>query len=106
MGTPDERLSHSATPAPIDSKPAGSRHDSPSQDRTSPDRKRGRKSIDIAKAQDELSPLIVPTDEDVESPPSLYDTNSQQSSDGWDGGGVEETKSSWYLLLLTLAIGG
>lgn len=76
-----------------------------SKDRSSTDSKDPRKSADSNKEQDELSPLIIPAREDFESPPSFINVQSPRSSDGWDVES-EETKSSFYLFLLTLAIGG
>lgn len=74
-------------------------------ERGSSDIRKGRRSIESLKEQNENSPLIVPAQEDIESPPDFSNVQSPISSDEWDIE-PEETKSSWYLLLLTLAIGG
>lgn len=67
-------------------------------------------SLDIRKdqdqEQDETSPLIRPQTEGVESPLTLSTIPSPEDSENWNEGDTEETKSSWYLLLLTLSIGG
>lgn len=74
-------------------------------ERGSSDLRKGRRSIESLKEQNENSPLIVPAQEDIESPSDFDNVQSPISSDEWDIE-PEETKSSWYLLLLTLAIGG
>ncbi|KAF1346855.1 hypothetical protein BDV97DRAFT_227947 [Delphinella strobiligena] len=74
-------------------------------ERGSSDVMKGRRSIESLKEQNENSPLIVPAQEDIESPPDFSNVQSPMSLDEWDTE-PEETKSSWYLLLLTLAIGG
>lgn len=56
--------------------------------------------------QDETSPLIRPRSEGVESPLTLSTIPSPEDSENWNDQDTEETKSSWYLILLTLSIGG
>lgn len=65
-------------------------------------------SLDLHKEQeqDETSPLIKPGDSDLDSPLTLSNIPSPENSDGWNEGEMEDTKSSWYLFLLTLSIGG
>jgi solute carrier family 45 protein 1/2/4 len=67
-------------------------------------------SLDIGKEQqdqDETSPLIAPPRaESVESPLTLSNLPSPVDSEDWNDPVPEETKSSWYLFLLTLSIGG
>ena len=69
---------------------------------------RASTSFDLNKEpeQDETSPLIQARAEGLESPLTLSNLSSPQYSDDWDEGEKEETKSSWYLFLLTLSIGG
>jgi solute carrier family 45, member 1/2/4 len=57
-----------------------------------------RESID---AMNEQSPLLRPRSSDEED--SGLKVVSPLSDEGWQGGNDEETKSSWYLLLLTLS---
>lgn len=71
------------------------------------DTKRASRSMDV-KEQNESSPLISPTrrsNESVETPP-FSPVGSPDQVDDWSEDHTQETKSSWYLLLLTLAIGG
>ncbi|TKX25971.1 hypothetical protein C1H76_1817 [Elsinoe australis] len=66
------------------------------------------RSIDmLRKDANENSPLIMPTqryDDPGISP--LTPTESAVDSEDWDDGPPQETKSTWYLVLLTIAIGG
>jgi len=73
------------------------------------------KSIDKIKREagvwNEQSPLLGPRgSEEVERLSPLDNVLSPASDESWDGDGdgdeSQETKSSWYLLLLTMAIGG
>lgn len=108
MLTPDGRSSHSARQADSrtgNSKALSPSRESSSQTRSSQDYNKNRTSVDSNKEQNESSPLILPTREHAESPPSSINVSSPQSSPGWEGD-AEETKSSFYLFLLTLAIGG
>ena len=57
-----------------------------------------RGSIDTT---DEQSPLLRPRSSDGED--SGLKVVSPLSDEDWQGGNDEETKSSWYLLLLTLS---
>ncbi|GAB7347801.1 hypothetical protein MBLNU459_g5342t1 [Dothideomycetes sp. NU459] len=79
--------------------------DSSSRRSSSHDIRRGSRSLDIAKEQDESSPLIGPREEEEELLTPISNVPSPQS-DGWNEDQAQETKSSLYLLLLTLAIGG
>ncbi|KAH0014338.1 hypothetical protein KCU78_g8718, partial [Aureobasidium melanogenum] len=66
-------------------------------------------SLDIQKEQDdqnETSPLIRPRSESLESPLTISSMPSPEDSENWDNVNTEETKSQWYLILLTLSIGG
>ncbi|THX73331.1 hypothetical protein D6D04_08581 [Aureobasidium pullulans] len=66
-------------------------------------------SLDMPKEQedqDETSPLIRPQSEGVESPLTLSTIPSPEDSENWNEADTEDTKSSWYLVLLTLSIGG
>lgn len=66
-------------------------------------------SLDMPKEQedqDETSPLIRPQSERVESPLTLSTIPSPEDSENRNEADTEDTKSSWYLLLLTLSIGG
>lgn len=74
---------------------------------------RSSKSIDLFKADDgkmnEQSPLLGPrTSEDVGQLPPLQSVLSPGSSGSWNAGEEtrQETKSSRYLMLLTVVIGG
>jgi len=62
---------------------------------------RASRSIDL---MDEESPLLSPeSSNDDKSPPRRGSILRQIESSGED---VQETKSTWYLFLLTLSIGG
>lgn len=66
-------------------------------------------SLDTQKEQedqDETSPLLAPRRESVESALTISSMPSPQDSDPWNNIKTEETKSQWYLILLTLSIGG
>ena len=66
-------------------------------------------SLDTQKEQDdqdETSPLIAPRRESQESALTISSMPSPQDSDPWNNISTEETKSQWYLILLTLSIGG
>jgi hypothetical protein len=76
--------------------------------------RRASKSIDVLRQEEgkvnEQSPLLGPRGnagmEEVR-PLSLSPLQSPESGDSWDAeGNREESKSSWYLFLLTLALGG
>ena len=56
----------------------------------------------------EASPLMDPSrrSEDVRPLDLGADIPSPEQSDDWDEDQAQETKSSWYLMLLTIAIGG
>jgi solute carrier family 45 protein 1/2/4 len=56
--------------------------------------------------QDETSPLIAPRRESIESGLTISSMPSPEDSDTWNNITPEETKSQWYLILLTLSIGG
>lgn len=59
--------------------------------------------------QNEQSPLLAPKrSEDAPSLPPLAGVMSPDHEDPWEDGldPKPETKSSWYLILLTLSIGG
>lgn len=75
--------------------------------RRSTDTRRGSRSIDM-KEQDESSPLIraAGASDDMASMSPLTAVGSPDALDDWMEDEKQETKSSWYLLLLTLAIGG
>lgn len=70
--------------------------------------RRSSKSADLSKEeQNESSPLIGPREaEDMGSLPLLSGVPSPNDDDDWNEDQTQETKSSWYLMLLTLAIGG
>ncbi|KAK4983395.1 hypothetical protein LTR66_000039 [Elasticomyces elasticus] len=72
------------------------------------DIRRGSRSVDLVKGQDELSPLIAPRrSEDAGALPFLSSIVSpDEEEDQWDEGRSQQTKSSWYLIWLTMAIGG
>ena len=67
-----------------------------------------RRSMDGAKENNEFSPLLSPQNEGVG--PRFASVVSPLTDEHWEGvqqGTTgEESKSSWYLLLLTLTIGG
>jgi solute carrier family 45 protein 1/2/4 len=66
-------------------------------------------SLDTQKEQedqDETSPLIAPRRESQESALTISSMPSPEDSDPWNNITTEETKSQWYLILLTLSIGG
>lgn len=66
-------------------------------------------SLDAQKEQedqDETSPLIAPRRESIESGLTISSMPSPEDSDTWNNITSEETKSQWYLILLTLSIGG
>ncbi|KAF9631291.1 Major facilitator superfamily domain general substrate transporter [Lasiodiplodia theobromae] len=71
----------------------------------------GRPSIDSPRASqsrdqmNETSPLLSARTSDEESN-GLKPVGSPLSDDGWNAETREETKSTWYLVLLTLAAGG
>lgn len=73
---------------------------------SSHDIRRGGRSLDISKdkEQDEQSPLIGPREEEELLTP-ISNVPSPRS-DEWNEDRSQETKSSLYLLLLTLSIGG
>jgi solute carrier family 45 protein 1/2/4 len=63
----------------------------------SPDR---RLSLQVVNEQ---SPLLLPqTSRDLESSDKVISPLGSDQSDQWDADAGEETKSSWYLFLLTL----
>ena len=72
------------------------------------------KNIDMAKSVNEQSPLLPPrTSEEIEDVPPLDAVFSPSGSEGgnsWVADAQDslrqETKSNWYLFLLTLAMGG
>lgn len=68
------------------------------------DTRRLSKSMDTMKEQHEASPLISPTRRSEDSE-QMTSVGSPDDID-WTEDPLQETKSSWYLLLLTLAIGG
>ena len=77
------------------------------------DARRRSRSIDLLMGEhalNESSPLIrpVPRQEDVEQLSPLSAVSATEDSDTWAEGHAQdtETKSSWYLVLLTVAIGG
>ena len=73
------------------------------------DTRRPSKSIDLMKdEQNEFSPLIRPAQrsEDVGPLSPLSAATSPDVEDDWVLDQAQETKSSCYLMLLTLAIGG
>lgn len=107
MVTPDGQSPRSALQAEntTQSKLVSFDQNVSSQDRSSSERTHPRGSTDKYKEQDESSPLLAPNSEGIESPPSFDNVHSPLSSDDWDGA-AEESKSSGYLFLLTLAIGG
>ncbi|KAK5015364.1 hypothetical protein LTR16_003683 [Cryomyces antarcticus] len=54
----------------------------------------------------EQSPLLSPQSQDGRSVPPITQVISPLDDEAWNDGPSEETKSSWYLVLLTLSIGG
>ncbi|PNS15449.1 proteinral alpha-glucoside permease [Sphaceloma murrayae] len=85
---------------------------SPSRERPSfsgsLDFKGANKPVDqLRKDVDENSPLIAPArraDDGYISP--LFSPGSEDESEEWEEGEQQETRSTWYLILLTIAIGG
>ncbi|CAK3835869.1 General alpha-glucoside permease [Lecanosticta acicola] len=121
--TPSRRASHIDTNThgiPSHSQHVQFRGDSrPSVDDLHPDsssRVNGglRTSMDVKEEDvfDEQSPLLPPrTSEEIGKVPALSGVTSPDESSGevsWDGdiGSKEESKSSWYLFLLTISLGG
>ena len=85
--------------------PPGSRRGS----ERSMDYRRGSKTLDYTKeGLNENSPLIAPTGRREETDPisPISPIPSPDNHDEWTDDTSQETKSSWYLFLLTLAIGG
>ncbi|KAL1302609.1 hypothetical protein AAFC00_002982 [Neodothiora populina] len=108
MNTPEGELRQPASQADRSShqpKLAALSQESPSGPQSAGEIGKRPASIDSRRGQDEFSPLIAPAREDIESPPAFSNVQSPASSDEWDVE-PEETKSSWYLFLLTLSIGG
>lgn len=80
--------------------------------RAKSDIRRSSKSLDLMKAEDDVnesSPLLrARASEDVGPLPPLSNLTSPRSDESWDveGGLEQESKSSWYMFLLTLSIAG
>jgi len=87
------------------------RRDSSPHDSKPLDARAASRSIDLMfkeSGMNEASPLMSPSrrsgdDERLDRRP---DIPSPQQSDDWDEDQAQKTKSSWYLMLLTIAIGG